>query len=418
MLGLALEAGHEVVNDENQADLIIVNTCAFIQDARDESASEINHVCSLKEHDPAKKIIVAGCLSQKEKKNLFKLFPNIDAIIGVNETTKINQVIQSITKTPQRKVKSAKPKSKSQQPNAPRLLATPPYMAYLRISDGCDKKCTYCVIPSLRGPYHSRPMGEIVQEAKLLASKGVKELILIAQDTMGYGIDLYQRHALPELLGKLEQVPGIHWIRILYAYPDGISKDLVQIMASSGKICHYLDMPLQHSDSSVLRRMGRPHRVEHTRRLIDQLRAAMPNIALRTTFIVGFPGETDEHFENLCRFIEEVKFDRVGVFEYSLEPGTPAALLAGQVEPKVKQERQSQVRAIQAEISQMKNKQLIGQTLEVLFAGNAGGRSFRDAPEIDGQVLCTNQLEPGAFANVKVTHAFTHDLKGKLADTG
>ncbi|MFH1428673.1 MAG: MiaB/RimO family radical SAM methylthiotransferase, partial [Candidatus Margulisiibacteriota bacterium] len=300
----------------------------------------------------------------------------------------------------------------------PRLLTTPPYTAYLRIADGCDNHCTYCLIPTLRGPYRSRYIEDILQEAESLAQSGVKEINIIAQDTTGYGKDIYGEYKLVELLERIEEIKDIHWIRLLYTYPEEITEELVQFLAKSDKICHYLDIPLQHADDEILRKMGRKGRVDNIRRLIKKLRENIPDITLRTTFIVGFPGETDKHFESLYRFIEETKFDRLGVFEYSKEKGTAAAKMAGQVEPKVKKERKTRVRQLQARISRMKNKAYLGKILEVLFTGTTGGRSLRDAPDIDGQILCPNNITPGTFARVQICHALTHDLKGKLVDTG
>ena len=434
MLGLLTEAGHSVVNTEHDADVIIVNTCAFIKDARDESNSEIQHVSRLKKQYPDKKIIVAGCLPQRETvvgdgdrgdvetqnfASLRKRYPHIDAFIGVNDVTRIVDVVSSLEGILLPKASNNyKLPITNHKSSIPRLLATPSYTAYLRIADGCDKNCTYCVIPAIRGSYRSRPMDNIVAEARQLAASGVKEINVIAQDTTHYGLDLYGRYALTDLLRQLEDIDGLHWIRLLYAYPEGITDELVQFFAKSAKLCHYLDIPLQHADDKILRRMGRQSRESQLRRLVSRLRENVPDMALRTTFIVGFPGETDQQFENLYQFVEENKFDRCGVFEYSREAGTPAAKLAGQIEPKVKRERKKRVRQLQSRISRMINRSLLGNPMEVLFTGPSGGRSFRDAPDIDGQVFCPNTLVPGTFATVKICHTLTHDLRGQLCDSG
>jgi ribosomal protein S12 methylthiotransferase len=423
MLGRAVEAGHQVVGSEKDADLIIINTCAFIEAARIESNDEISRICQLKKICPEKRIIVAGCLSQREQAKLLIKWPEIDGVIGTFAVDRILDVIEDIQKnikpilTPATDVPD---QGKLLQPATlpPRLLATPSYYAYLRIAEGCNKCCTYCIIPKLRGEYRSRPLEAIVEEAKQLAEIGVKELNLIAQDTTEYGQDLYGKKLLPVLLAQLEQIPGIHWIRLLYAYPEGITDDLVQFFKNSAKMCHYLDMPIQHADDEILKKMGRPSRAKDIRRLVKELRSEIPDIALRTSVIVGFPGETEQNFENLCEFIQDVKFDRLGVFEYSKEEGTPAARLAGQIEPKVKQDRYKRVGQIQTRISKMMNKAFIGKTMEVLLAGAEGGRSFRDAPDIDGNVLCPNDLPAGTFAKVLISQALTYDLKGQVLGSG
>ena len=421
MIGLLTEAGHKIVTSEELADILIVNTCAFIQAARDESNAEIQAVCKIKQQFPDKKIIVTGCMPQRDLvvetprsgvyASVRDRFPLVDAVLGVNEIEKIVDVVDGVVggvETPRRGVSTG----------IHRTLATPPYTAYLKISEGCDKKCTYCVIPAIRGSYHSRPIEEIVEEAELLVSRGVTEINLIAQDTTCYGIDLYGELALVQLLEKLEAIDGLRWIRLLYAYPEGITDELVQYFAKSDKLLHYLDMPLQHADDEILRKMGRKTRAEHVRQLVFKFREIDKKFAFRTTFIVGFPGETEEQFEGLCRFVKEIKFDRCGVFEYSKEEGTPAAKMAGQIEPKVKRERAKRVRQIQSGVSRVINHSFIGSIIEVLFTGPTGGRSFRDAPEIDGQVICSQSLVPGTIAPVKISHALTHDLKGRLHDTG
>jgi len=416
MIGLLTEAGHSIVASEELADILIVNTCAFIQAARDESNAEIQTVCKIKQQYPDKKIIVTGCMPQRDivlagDAPIRDRFPLVDAVIGVNEIGGIVDVVGGL--------RHAIGVSLPTIPQNPlRILATPPYTAYLKISEGCDKKCTYCVIPAIRGAYHSRPIEEIVGEARQLVKNGVKEINLIAQDTSCYGIDLYGEHALVRLLEKLEAIDGLRWVRLLYAYPEGITDELVQYFAKSDKLLHYIDMPLQHADDEILRKMGRKTRAEQVKQLIFKLREIDPKFAFRTTFIVGFPGETEEQFESLCKFITEIKFDRCGVFEYSKEEGTPAAKMVGQIEPKVKRERAKRVRQIQSGVSRMVNHSFVGDVIEVLFTGTAGGRSFRDAPEIDGQVICSQSLVPGTIAPVSISHALTHDLKGRLHDTG
>ena len=409
MLSLLTASGHRVVAEVEQADCVIINTCTFIASATEESEREIRKLCKLKRERPFR-IVLAGCLVQRERDALKQRFPDIDAVIGVNEIGQITSVVAGIEQDAQ--------SISVPLPPLQRLIATPSYTAYLRIADGCDRHCTYCIIPSLRGSYRSQPMETLVAEAKALASRGVKELVIIAQDTTDYGMDLYGEPMLTPLLEQLEAVAGIHWIRLLYAYPEGVSKKLVQFFNKSAKICHYLDIPVQHASDPVLKRMGRQCTQAQIRNVITQLREAAPDIALRTTLIVGFPGETDNDIDQLCEFLKEVKFDRAGIFMYSREKGTPAYKMNGQVEPKVKRQRLMRVRQCQAVISRMVNKTYSGKQMDVLFTSSNGGRSFRDAPEIDGMVFCPNTFEAGTFHSVHICKTLTHDLKGCLVESG
>ena len=405
--------GIEVVHDavDTDARTVIINTCGFIQDAKEESIDTILGHIRAKEEGALDAVYVMGCLSERYKKDLQKEIPEVDRYFGVND---IRQIIASLGGNFRKELVGE------------RLLGTPSHYAYLKISEGCDRKCSFCAIPLIRGKQKSRTVEEITAEAGLLADRGVREIILIAQDTTDYGRDLGMREGpslgkvagLAELLDQLvEAAPQVAWIRLMYTYPDRVTGRLIETMARHPQILPYLDIPLQHAHPDVLRRMRRPPDVGRVQRTIERLRAAMPEIAIRTTFLVGFPGETEAEFQTLLGFVGEMEFDRVGVFAYSHEAGTPAARLEDDVPPEVKEERRERLMAVQQPISLAKNQALVGQTLDVLIEGQGDGmsvgRSYRDAPEIDGLVLVQAELPVGKIVPVRITAAMEYDLVGE-----
>jgi len=414
ILFLLTRKGFNIVSRKEDADIIIINTCTFIETATEESEQAIKEICLLKRKKKSLRIIVVGCLAQRKKSKLLNKWPQIDAILGPSQGENIIKVISSIISSKESFVNTEMIPRKQ---GAKRLIATPKYMAYLQIAHGCSKGCTYCVIPRLRGPYRSRPMSLIIKEAKELSAMGVRELNIIAQDITEYGRDLYGRPVLVDLLYELEKIAGIHWIRLMYVYPEGVTKDLMQFLSESAKICNYLDMPMQHADDYILKKMGRMGISSDLEKNINRLREQVPNIAIRSSFIIGFPGETEERFQNLLKFISKVKIDRLGLFEYSREKGTLASMMKGQISRQLKKQRKKIVRQLQAKISKNRNKEYVKKEIEILFTDRQGGRSFRDAPEIDGFVYCLNNFQPGTFARVLICQALTHDLKGVLVES-
>ncbi len=363
MLGLLNKAGHQLTNDETEADVVVVNTCAFISDAKEESINTIIEMGELKKTGKLKKLIVAGCLSQRYKDEIMKELPEIDVIIGATNYDKIveaigtdeESIVDDINYTP--------------RPIAERIVTTNASMAYFKIAEGCNKLCTYCIIPHIRGRYRSMPMDSLIASAEKLASDGIKELVLVAQETTLYGVDLYGEKKLPELLTKLSEIEGIEWIRLLYCYPEEITDELIEVMATNPKICHYVDIPIQHSENAILKRMGRRTSREDIVELVGRLRTAMPDIAIRTTLISGFPGETQELHDGLVDFVDECEFDRLGVFTYSPEEGTPAAEYDDQVDGELAVKWRDEIMELQQEISYEKNQQMIGSTQKVLIEG-------------------------------------------------
>jgi ribosomal protein S12 methylthiotransferase len=400
------------------ADVVIVNTCGFIEDAVKESIESILEAARLKKDGRIKGLVVTGCLAQRYFEELKKEFPEVDCVVSVGREGEIAAAVraaaegrsQSLYGRPQELVLSGQ-----------RVLTTPPYYAYIKIADGCDNRCTYCTIPKLRGPYRSRPAEEICGEAQALAQKGVKELILIAQDTTGYGTDLYGSPALPGLLKKLCGIQGLRWIRLLYCYPEKITDELLNVVAGEEKLVNYLDMPIQHVSPRIVRAMNRSFSHEELWRLISQAREIIKGVTLRTTLITGFPGESEEEFGELVNFVKEVKFDRLGVFPYSREDGTPAAGMPGQLPEEIKKRRREIVMEEQMHISGELGAKKAGTTIEVLCEGEneAGGyytgRSRADAPGIDGRVIFSSskKIKPGQIINVKITGSDCYDLSGK-----
>ncbi|HOV78693.1 MAG TPA: 30S ribosomal protein S12 methylthiotransferase RimO [Bacillota bacterium] len=421
MLGILKEKGFVITNLEKEADVIIINTCSFIEDAKKESIENILSAARLKGSGNCRALLVSGCLAQRYHRELLTEVPEIDGLIG---TGKIPDIAAAVEKTLQgEKVCVTGPPGYLHGPNNNRILATPGYTAYLKIAEGCDNHCSYCIIPEIRGNYKSRSIEDVTVEAARLVRQGAKELILVAQDITRYGADIYGKPVLEKLLKKLLAIEGMIWIRLLYAYPSLIGDELIELLARERRICRYLDMPVQHASDRLLRKMNRRGNKMETVKLVEKLRSAVPGITLRTSLIVGFPGESEDDFEELLEFMNEVKFDRVGVFAYSQEEGTPAAAMSDQVPDEVKLERRGRAMALQQEISLEKNREKIGRIMTVLTERRSSGmrrsyagRSEGDAPGIDGNVFFKSDLElkPGDFVRVRIKKAQTYDLFGEL----
>lgn len=414
-----IKEGFEIADSPEEADHIIVNTCGFINDAKKESIDKIFEMAELK--DQGKTLTVSGCLSQRYASELTEEMPEVDLFIGVNDYERLPGLLKELAggRLADRNSGSDSCAYASQLPLLERNIEKGSYSATLRIAEGCDNCCAYCVIPSIRGGYRSKSMEDVVSEAETLAEKGIKEIILIAQDVTNYGIDLYGRFMLPELLRKLVTVDGIRWIRLMYCYEDRITDELIEVMAEEPKICHYIDVPIQHSSDHTLKEMKRRSTGASIRNTISRLRDAMPDIAIRTTLIVGFPGETEDDFYDLLEFVEEERFQRLGVFAYSQEEGTPAGDREDQIPEDIKEMRLDQIMRTQLDISYQHNQELVGSVLEVLVEaededGSYIGRSRYDAPEIDNSVIFTSarDLEPGDIVNVYIDDAFDYDLAG------
>ncbi|TVY10588.1 30S ribosomal protein S12 methylthiotransferase RimO [Paenibacillus cremeus] len=419
MSGLVHERGYTLVSEKEEATIIIVNTCGFIDAAKEESVNTILDMADLKETANLKALIVSGCLTQRYKKELMEEMPEIDGIVGTGDFDKINDIIDEALKG-RKPVMVGNPVFNYEK-KLPRRMATPRYTAYVKIAEGCDNACTFCSIPIMRGKFRSRSVESILDEVQQLASQGVREISLIAQDSTNYGTDLYDKFMLPTLMNKVSEVPGIEWVRLHYAYPGFFTDELIDVMANNPKVCKYVDMPLQHSEDSILKRMRRPGRQRDARELIAKIRARIPGVSLRTSLIVGFPGETEQDFENLKQFVSEIGFDRLGVFTYSKEEDTPASRLPDQVPDDVKEYRQNVLMEVQREIANERNGHRIGQVIDVLIEKYDGrndiyvGRSQYDAPEIDGEVFVGGkQLKIGEIAKVRITHSFEFDLSGEV----
>ena len=420
MLGYFLKAGFEYTENEMEADVIFVNTCCFINDAKEESIQTILDLAACKEQGSCKVLAASGCLAQRYQDEIMELIPELDGIIGINDCDRAVDLVNSLLegKVHQKMI------SQEDQPVhcTDRILTTGGHYAYLKIAEGCDKHCTYCVIPSVRGRYRSIPMEELTAQAEKLAAQGVKELILVAQETTLYGMHLYGEKRLPELLRQLAKVEGIRWIRLLYCYPEEITEELLQVMASEPKICHYLDIPIQHGSDRILKRMGRRTDQASLKEKIAAIRKAMPDCALRTTLITGFPGETQEDHEINMEFIDEMEFDRLGVFTYSQEENTPAAAMPDQIEDEVKQNRRDELMELQQEIAFEKSEAMVGRELIVMVEGKVAdehayvSRTYMDAPGVDGYLFIQTPevLMSGDFARVRVTGALEYDLIGEL----
>lgn len=418
MLGLLAEKNYRIVDDPEQADIAVVNTCSFILDAEDESVKAILEMADYKKEGKLKALIVTGCLAQRYEKDIMQEIPEVDAVLGTNSYNRITEAAEAALAG--EKYDEADALEGIPEVKAKRLISTPSHYAYLKIAEGCAKNCTYCIIPQLRGRYRSLPMEELMEQAKDLAAQGVKELILVAQETTLYGIDLYGEKKLPELLQRLSLIQGIEWIRLLYCYPEEITDELIKEMKTNPKVCHYLDMPIQHTEDAVLKRMGRKTNHKELKELIEKLRREIDDIALRTTLIAGFPGETEEEHEELMYFINEASFDRLGVFAYSREEGTPAAEMEGQIPEERKEAWRDEIMELQQEITADCNEEIVGRKLRVLIDGYMpdndvyAGRTYRDAPDVDGYIFVHSdrKLMSGDMVDVLVTGAYEYDLTG------
>ena len=420
MLGMLASRGYEMTNDEQEADIIVINTCCFIHDAKEESIQSILDMAQYRTNGSCKALIVCGCLAERYRNEILKEIPEVDAVLGTNSTEQICNAIERVLLGD--KYEAYEPLTGIEKHEAKRSVSTGGHYAHLKIAEGCSKHCTYCIIPSIRGDFRSVPMEEILSQARDLAEAGVKELILVAQETTLYGIDLYGKKSLHILLNELNKIPGIYWIRLMYCYPEEIYDELIEAIRDNEKVCHYIDMPIQHINSDILKRMGRKTNREMLEEKIAALRAAIPDIAIRTTLICGFPGETPKQHEELMEFINETEFDRLGAFTYSPEENTPAATFDNQVDESVKEDWQADVMELQEEIILDKNETMVGQEILVMIEGKVAdenayvGRSYRDAPDIDGLVFVNTDTElvSGDFAKVHITGAYEYDLIGEL----
>ena len=426
MLGALRERGYQFTDDENEADAAIVNTCCFIMDAQKESIEQILALAERRTEGTLKALIVTGCMAQRYKEEVLKEIPEVDAVIGTTSEGRIAEILDEI-------LQKGGPagsggyllvdsEDKRTGTTAERVVTTGGYYSYLKIAEGCDKRCTYCVIPSIRGRYRSVPMEQLLDQARLLASKGIRELILVAQETTLYGTDLYGHKALPELLRKLADIPEIEWIRLMYCYPEEITKEIAEAMRDIPQVLHYIDMPIQHASDEILRRMGRHTDRQELTEKIAMLREMMPDICLRTTLITGFPGEKEEDHRALLDFVREMRFDRLGVFTYSKEDGTPAAKMSPQIPARVKKKRQKELMLLQQEIAFEAAQEMEGHVVDALVEGQLVGehvylaRTYKDAPGIDGALFIETQRElmTGDLVKVKITGSREYDLIGGL----
>ena len=420
MLGLLTQKGFTMTNDETQADIIVINTCCFIHDAKEESIQNILEMAEYRKAGRCKALIVTGCLAQRYKQEIIDEIEEVDAVVG---TTAYDEIFDVIEKTLNgQKELEIQDLDRLVQIDAKRVVTTGGHYAHLKIAEGCNKHCTYCIIPKIRGNYRSVPMENLLKEAQDLAEQGVKELILVAQETTLYGIDLYGKKSLHILLKKLCEIKGIRWIRVLYCYPEEIYDELIETIRDEKKICHYLDLPIQHASDRVLKKMGRRTSRAQLIEIIGKLRKEIPDIALRTTLISGFPGETQEDHEELMAFVDEMEFDRLGVFTYSQEEDTPAAMMDDQIDEEVKKDRQEELMELQQEVSLDKNEEKIGQSMIAMVEGYLSdenvyvARTYADAPGIDGYLFIdtAETLMSGDFVRVKITGALEYDLTGEL----
>jgi len=422
MLGMLREKGYTFTDDEREAEAVVVNTCCFINDAKEESVNTLLEMAQLKERGQVKVLIAAGCLAQRYREEIQEEIPQVDAIVGTAAidtiVTAMEEALSGICRNHYREL-GAPPVTVSK-----RIVTTGGHFAYLKIAEGCDKHCTYCIIPKIRGSYRSVPMENLISQAKKLAMDGVRELILVAQESTLYGKDLYGEKMLPALLKQLAQIEGIYWIRILYCYPEEITDELIQVMEQEPKICHYLDIPIQHAADRILRQMGRRTGQDQLREVIDRLRERIPDICLRTTLICGFPGESEEDHEELVDFVDEMEFDRLGVFTYSREEDTPAAAMPGQVDEETKQLRRDAVMELQQLIVFEKANAMKGRVLTVMIEGKVSdedayvARTYRDAPNVDGYLFVQTKrsLLTGDFVKVLVTGSNEYDLIGEICE--
>lgn len=420
MLGLLASKGYQIVDDETQADVIVVNTCSFIHDAKEESIQTILEMAEYKKEGRLKALVVTGCLAQRYQQEILDEIPEVDAVLGTTAYDKIIDVVEEALEGHANVVIEdidALPLVDSK-----RLVTTGGHYAYLKIAEGCDKHCTYCIIPKLRGNFRSVPMERLVKEAEELVEQGVKELILVAQETTLYGKDIYGEKSLHKLLKRLCEIDGLYWVRVLYCYPEEIYDELIQVMKEEEKICNYLDLPIQHASDAILKRMGRRTSRQQLIDLVEKLRREIPDITLRTTLITGFPGETEEDHEELMEFVDQMEFDRLGVFTYSAEDNTPAAAMPDQVPEEVKEDRQAEIMELQQDIVFEQAENMVGREVLVMIEGKVAdenayiGRTYKDAPNVDGFIFINTEEElmSGDFAMVRVTGALEYDLIGEL----
>ena len=422
MLGLLTGKGHEIVDSEEEAEVIVINTCCFIHDAKEESIENILEMAEYKKAGTCKVLIVTGCMAQRYKEEIIEEIPEVDAVLG---TTSYMDILKAIDEACEgRHFQEFRDINELPEDSGRRVLTTGGHYGYLKIAEGCDKHCTYCIIPSLRGRFRSVPQERLIAQAEHMAEQGVKELILVAQETTMYGTDLYGKKTLHLLMKELCKIKGIRWIRVLYCYPEEIYDELIQVMKEEKKICHYLDLPIQHARDRILKRMGRRTTRAQLTATIEKLRKEIPDIVLRTTLITGFPGETEEDHQELMEFVDEMEFDRLGAFTYSPEEGTPAETMEDQIPEEIKEERRDEIMELQQEISLEKGNDRIGQELLVMIEGKVSGesayiaRTYGDAPKVDGYIFVQTGelLMTGDFAKVRVTGALEYDLIGELAD--
>ena len=420
MLGMLTGKGYFITNDENEADVVVINTCCFINDAKEESIQTILEMAELKKSGNIKALIVAGCLAQRYKEEIQQEIPEVDAIVG---TTAIDSIVEALEEVLAGNYKNhIEDINRKPVYDKNRMVTTGGHFAYLKIAEGCDKHCTYCIIPKVRGNYRSIPMESLVEEAKNLVEFGAKELILVAQETTLYGKDLYGEKCLPKLLRELCKINGLYWIRILYCYPEEITDELIATIREKEKICHYLDIPIQHASDNILKRMGRRTNQQELRDMVTKLRKEIPDICLRTTLITGFPGETQQDHEELLAFVDEMEFDRLGVFTYSPEEDTPAAVFAEQVEEEVKKDRQADIMELQQEIAFERAEDMVGRSVLAMIEGKVPdehayvARTYKDAPNVDGFVFIqtSEELMTGDFVRVKITGSYEYDLIGEI----
>lgn len=422
MLGMLSESGYSFTDDEDQADIVVVNTCCFINDAKEESIQTILSMAELKKEGKIKALIVAGCLAQRYQEEIQDEIEEVDAIIGTTAIDKIVEAMDSVLAG--HGINNIIDINTTPVSGKKRIVTTGGHYAYLKIAEGCDKHCTYCIIPKIRGNFRSIPMETLIKEAKDLVDGGVKELILVAQETTLYGVDLYGGKQLPKLLKELCKISGLYWIRILYCYPEEITEELIETIKSEEKICHYLDIPIQHASDAVLKKMGRKTNQKELRAIIQKLRTQIPDICIRTTLISGFPGETQEDHEELMDFVDEMEFDRLGVFTYSPEEDTPAASMLEQIEEDVKTERKNEIMELQQEIAFEQAKTMVGKKVFAMIEGKITeedayiARTYKDAPNVDGYLFVntTKTLITGDFVQVIITGSHEYDLIGELDD--
>ena len=425
MLGMLVQRGFSITDDETEADAVVVNTCCFINDAKQESINTLLEMAELRKSGEIKALIAAGCLAQRYQDEIQREIPEVDAIVGTTAIDAVVTAIEGVLSGNSRNyLEDINRKPVYDHEDWKRIVTTGGHYAYLKIAEGCDKHCTYCIIPRIRGNYRSVPMERLLAEAEELAEEGVRELILVAQETTLYGKDIYGEKKLPELLRRLCRIQGLRWVRILYCYPEEITDELIRVMKEEPKICHYLDLPIQHANDRILKRMGRRTTKQQLTEMVEKLRREIPDICLRTTLITGFPGETAEEHEELVDFVDQMEFDRLGVFTYSPEEDTPAADLPDQIEEEVKHERQAEIMELQQEIAFESAQAMVGRTVMSMIEGKVAdensyvARTYKDAPGVDGYLFINSKRElmSGDFVNVKITGSNEYDLTGEMED--